>query len=229
MGPAHRTRDGVDNLFVDPQGGDFRVVAGSILDTDARFAGIDPTVVGLLGDGPVDPDADPADYQPLPPVLPALGDAPSGNPLGDGAPSLPPEPDTDPGAADGARALGIGLYEVSYYSGVEYFNDITSAMGEWLSFPRSNPGVFSDERPVALNETGFPLLAGDQGARSFVLAGETIDGTETYTPGTYTLTWEGQADLEVQVNWRTFQVRRQHRPDRREPRDDRDPRRRGRA
>ena len=107
------------------------------------------------------------------------------------------------GSGDG-RALGIGLYEVSYYAGIDYFNDIASAMSGWLSFDLAMPGAFSDDRAVALDENGFPVLAEGQGARSLIRIADPVDGVETYAPGTYTLTWEGEADLEIAVNGETY-------------------------
>jgi len=100
------------------------------------------------------------------------------------------------------RALGVGLYEPSYYDGVGFFSELTRQGSAWISFDPGDPGVWADDRPISLDESGNPLdLAEDQAAR-MILALE----SQTVDPGAYTLTWSGQGEIAVTVNGNTTWV-----------------------
>ncbi len=101
------------------------------------------------------------------------------------------------GAVD--RQLGINLYEPSYYDNVTYFNDLTRQGSAWISFnPEVN--VFDDGRAFSQDANGYPTaLAPDQAVRSILYL-----EAEHFATGDYTLTWEGEGLLSVEVNGETF-------------------------
>ncbi len=102
----------------------------------------------------------------------------------------------------GARSLGVGLYEPSYYDGAGYFSELTRQGSAWISFNPADPDVWADEREIALDAAGYPTaLAPDQAAR-MIIALE----SDTVEPGSHTLTWSGQGEIAVTVNGRTTRV-----------------------